>query len=275
MQKFYFFINFSIIGLTFLTGCSTQRQMVPDLPGRHGVVYYLDGAGGGSVITDWGRGVKAGLEEGGYQGEFIEYKWQTGLGVLADQDSSVEYKKAQAAKLAQRIVDYVESHPGDPVNLVGLSAGTAVAIYTLEALPTWCTVDVVILLGSSIDAHYNLTHALERVEDDLYVFTSPKDGVLGLLVPISGTADRQFSGREVAGIKGFIMPPDLDAQARVSYSKVINVHWQQGFAKTGNRGGHTGGTHPRFVAQYLTPLLIPEGPRTMYAKHPELVSTTK
>jgi hypothetical protein len=96
-----------------------------------------------------------------------------------------------------------------------------------------------------------------------------------LLVPISGTADRQFAGREVAGIKGFVMPRNLDPQARASYSKVINIHWQQGFARTGNLGGHTGGTHPRFVALYLAPLLIPEGPRMMYAKSYEMVSMAR
>jgi pimeloyl-ACP methyl ester carboxylesterase len=276
VKKFYPGMILSTLTLIFLVGCSDQRQMIsPDIPGRHGVVFYLDGAGGGSMITDWGRGVKKGLGQGGFKGEYMEYKWQTGLGVLADQDSSVDYKRAQAAKLARIIVHYAQTHPGEPINLVGLSAGTAVAIYTLEALPQWCMVDVVILLGSSIDANYNLTSALERVEDDLYVFTSPRDGVLGMLVPISGTADRQFAGRDVAGIKGFVMPRNLDPRARASYSKVINIHWQQNFAKTGNFGGHTGGTHPKFVALYLTPLLIPEGPRTMYAKHSELVSTVK
>jgi pimeloyl-ACP methyl ester carboxylesterase len=271
---------YSIIGLILLPGCSDQMQMQtqtvqPDLPGHHGIVYYLDGAGGGAIVTDWGRGVRKGLKMGGFKGEFVEYKWQTHLGVLADQDSSVEYKRDKAVKLATMIAEYAQTHPGEPINIIGLSAGTAVAVYTLEALPKWCTVDVVILLGSSLDAQYNMTKALERVEDDLYVFTSSKDGVLGMLVPMTGTADREYAGRGVAGIKGFIMPRNLDVQARASYSKIVNVRWQQGFAKTGNFGGHTGGTHPRFVAEYLTPLLIPEGPRTMYAKHSELVSATK
>ncbi len=274
MAKLIYEVLILMCFICIFSGCSQQRA-VPDIPGHHGIVYYLDGAGGGSMITNWGRGVKKGLEQGGFRGEYQEFNWQTGLGVLADQDSSVEYKRNQARKLASIIVEYARQHPGEPIDIIGLSAGTAVAIYTLEALPKWCTGDVVILLGSSLDAHYNLTQALERVEDDLYVFTSPRDGVLGMLVPITGTADREFAGRDVAGIKGFVMPSDLDPRAKALYTKVVNVRWNRGYAKAGNFGGHTGGTHPAFVAEYITPLLIPEGPRTMYAKTEDISSAVR
>jgi pimeloyl-ACP methyl ester carboxylesterase len=246
-----------------------------DIPGHHGIVYYIDGAGGGGLVSNWGRGVKRGLERGGFNGEFQEFNWQTRLGVIADQDSSVDYKREQARKLANSIVVYARQHPGEPINIIGLSAGTAIAIYTLEELPTWCPVDVVVLLGSSIDANYNLTRALERVDDDIYVFTSSRDNVLKMFVPITGTADREYAGREVAGIRGFVMPPHLDQNSKALYTKVVNIRWNRSYAKTGNFGGHTGGTHPAFVAEYITPLLIPEGPRNLYAKSDETASTMR
>jgi hypothetical protein len=250
------------VGLFLASGCAMDR-VSPDIPGEHGITYYLDGAGGGGLVTNWGRGVKTGLEKGGYRGEFREFKWQTGMGVLADQVSSVDYKRSKARELAAQIVQYTRANPGKPINLVGLSAGTAVAVYTLEALPKWCTVDVVVLLGSSIEANYNLTRALQRVEDQVYVFTSSRDAVLGFLVPMAGTADREYSGREIAGLVGFKTPPYSSPETRMLYTKVINVHWQPKFQKTGDFGGHTDATQPKFVTAYITPLLVPEGPRNL------------
>lgn len=247
-----------LAGLGLMGSCAHQAVR-PDIPGHHGVVYYLDGAGGGSLITDWGRGVKSGLFKGGYAGEYHEFRWQTGFGVLADQTSSSDYKRSKARELAKIIVAYAESHPGEPINLIGLSAGTAVAVYTLEALPKWCTVDTVVLLGSSVDADYNLCSALLRVEDNIVVFTSSRDGVLGLLVPMAGSADREYVGNNVAGIMGFRMPRYAGEQTRQLYAKVKRIPWNPKFAQYGDHGNHTGATQPRFVQNYIAPLVIPAG----------------
>jgi len=260
-EKFWFvmiMLGWIGFGLMMMGGCAQDRVVAPDIPGHHGVVFYLDGAGGGSLLTDWGRGVKSGLAKGGYRGVYGEFHWQTGLGVLADQESSVSYKRKKANELAEIIVDYADKHPGEPINIIGLSAGTAVAVYTLEALPKWCTVDKVILLGSSMDANYDLTSALIRVEDNLIVFTSSKDAVLGMLVPLAGTADRQYAGSNVAGIQGFRVPARANETTRVLYAKVKRIAWEPAFAKAGDKGGHTDGTQPKFVARYITPLLLPQ-----------------
>ena len=57
---------------------------------QHGHIVYLDGAGAGSVLTNWGHGVRAGLRQAGYAGSFDNHGWQTGLGVVVDQGASVE-----------------------------------------------------------------------------------------------------------------------------------------------------------------------------------------
>ncbi len=259
------FLLSGLFSLMLMAGCA-QDRVVPDLPGEHGITFYLDGAGGGGAIRNWGRGVKTGLARGGYHGQFCEFKWQTGLGILADQVSSVEYKRQKAAELADMIVQYTRANPGKPINLVGLSAGTAVAIYTIEALPKWCTVDVIVLLGSSMEARYNLARALTHVEDQVYVFTSSRDAVLGFLVPMAGTADREYTGREIAGIVGFKLPPRSSPETRMLYTKVVNVRWQPKFETAGDYGGHTDGTQPKFVQKFITPLLVPEGPRNLEAK---------
>ncbi len=187
--------------LCITAGCS---QTMPDREIRmtRSYLYYLDGAGGGRPLSNWSGGVRQGLLDAGYNGAGEMFSWNTGLGVVADQDASVEYKRQKAAELAQQIQQYTREHPGAPVTLMGLSAGTAVAVFTLETLPVNCPVNNVVLLGASISATHDLTQALQRVSNRMYVFTSEKDAVLAFLVPSAGTADRE-QGVPSAGLYGF------------------------------------------------------------------------
>ncbi len=256
-NKAMFVSGLVMIAIAGCAGTQAHRHQLD----QYGEVYYLDGAGGGNVLTNWGGGVRAGLKAAGYPGDFKIFVWNTGLGVLVDQSASVEYKRKKAAELAKRIVAYMDSHPRRPVNLIALSAGTAIAAFTLEALPQDQPVDNVVLLGSSLSSHYNMTEALKRVRVRLYVFTSDKDAVLSVGVAIAGTADRQFCGACSAGLHGFHLPTDASKDARRLYAKVENITWRPEFAKAGHLGGHTGAVNATFVRQYVAPLLWPQGPR--------------
>jgi hypothetical protein len=55
---------------------------------------------------NWAGGVRQGLLEAGYDGAGEIVKWNTGLGVVPDQSSSVEYKRSKAAECAQDIQQY-------------------------------------------------------------------------------------------------------------------------------------------------------------------------
>ncbi len=218
---------------------------------QHGQVVYLDGAGGGGLLTNWGRGVEAGLRAGGYSGAFDNHAWHTGLGVVADQDASVDYKREQARKIADEIVAYIDGHPGAPVYLFALSADHPV--------------DTVVLLGSSVSNHYDLTAALRRVRGRLYVFTSPSDAVLRFAVSAAGTADRRFCGACSAGLHGFHIPRNPSSETRRLYGKIENIDWRPEFAAAGNFGGHTDATRAEFITQYVAPLLTDDGPRFLVA----------
>ena len=246
------------------TGCASMPEHDRALR-QYGEVYYLDGAGGGALLTNWGRGVKSGLRAGGYEGDFVNFTWQTGLGVIADQRASVEYKRSKARALAAEIRGYHVTHPGVPVHLVALSAGTAVAVFTLEALPENHPVDNLVLLGSSVSQHYDLTRALQRVRGRIYVFTSEKDAVLRFGVSTLGTADRQYCGACAAGLDGFHVPPNAHEQTRQLYGKIDNIAWRPEFAQYGNLGGHTDAVDARFVEHQVAPLLLGDGPRFLYA----------
>ena len=244
------------LALTVLSaGCS---QTLPDRAERmtRGYIYYLDGAGGGGMFSNWSGGLRKGMLDAGYTGAAEIFRWNTGMGVVADQDASVEYKRGKASECAQRIQRYAREHPGAPVTLVGLSAGTAVTVFVLEALPPACPVENVILCGASIASDYDLTRALQRVRNRMYVFTSERDAVLAFLVPMAGTADREAGSVPAAGLRGFRMPVRASAETRTQYAKVAYIGWKPEFARYGDLGGHTDALKAPFVQHYMAPLIM-------------------
>ncbi|MBN1491496.1 MAG: alpha/beta hydrolase [Phycisphaerae bacterium] len=239
---------------------------MPDRQTRmtRGYVYYLDGAGGGGLISNWSGGLRDGLRAAGYNGAGEMFRWQTGLGVAADQVSSESYKRSKAAELARKIQEYRREQPKAPVTLVALSAGTAIAAFTLESLPPTCPVDAVILVGASISSDYELTKALQRVREHIYVFTSEKDSVLAHLVPMAGTADRRSGSVPAAGLRGFTHPPRKSPEMRKQYAKIVYVQWRPEFMEKGWRGGHTDVLSTAFVEYQIAPLIT-----TNVARRPE------
>ena len=223
------------------------------LPG--GYVYYLDGAGGGGLVN-WSWGVRQGLQEAGYNAFGEMFSWQTGLGPLADQVASADYKRIKARELVREIAAHRQACPEDSVHLIALSAGTAVAVYALEEMPEGAMVDNVALLGASISAGHDLTRALRHVHGHVYVFTSSEDPVLGGLVPVFGTADDDPGG-EAAGLGGFILPRSATAETRRLYAeKVRTIAWRPEFEESGNFGSHLGTVSPEFIRYHVAPLIM-------------------
>ena len=246
------------------TGCSQATTHNHDLD-QHGYVFYLDGAGGGGLLTNWGTGVREGLTLAKYPGDFANFPWQTGLGVAADQGASVEYKREKAAAVARQIREYINSHPDKPVNIVGLSAGTAVAAFALEALPENYAVENVVLLGSSLSSHYDMTTALRRVRNRLYVFTSEKDAALAPALSMPDTAARPLRAASPPALQAFHLPASGGVETKRLYGKISNIEWRPEFARDGNYGGHTDAVNANFVRDYIAPLLSEAGPRFLMA----------
>jgi hypothetical protein len=247
--------------LLLLTGCQSQPMAGQATPGpgplaSRGIVYYLDGAGGGGLVTNWGRSVKQGLREAKYPGTYIEYDWETGMGVIADQMSSDDYKRAKAAHVAQMIQQYKAQNPAAPVSVMGLSAGTAVAVFVLEKLPPRLQVDSAVLLSGSIASDYDMTKALRHVKGNLYITTSSRDEILSIAVPMFGTADRQAGDVSVVGIDGCTLPPGASAETTALYQKIKYLPWKPQYGTDGDFGGHTDTTVPPFIRDYIAPLIM-------------------
>ena len=242
-----------------LVGCVTPLANHASLDNRpaedrasRGYVFYLDGAGGGGALRNYAAGVRQGLLDAGYPGAGEIFNWETGAGVTVDQLASVEYKRKRAAELARKIERYADSHPGAPITLIGLSAGTAIAAFALEALPDDVSVDTVVMLSGSLSSSYDLSRALERVSGKMYVFRSSRDTVLSFLLPIAGSADRVNTKRTI-GLSGVDAP--RSAAARRQYLKIIEVPWNERFRDYGNNGGHTDSVKRRFIQAVVAPLI--------------------
>jgi pimeloyl-ACP methyl ester carboxylesterase len=268
MQTLSVYSRIMLVGtaavLASSAGCSQMDTSRAERMPR-GYIYYCDGAGGGGLISNWAGGLRSGLVDAGYAGAGEIFRWNTGLGVVADQTASVEYKKDKAAQLAREIIDYQGQYAGAPVHLMGLSAGTAVVAYTLEALPAANSVDNVVMLSGSLSSRHDLTSALRRVKGKMYIFTSQRDEVLLSLVPYAGTADREDASGGTIGLNGARLPAGATSETRNLYRKIVVIPWNQQFERYGDYGGHTDVVAAPFVQQFIAPLVMARPTRSSTA----------
>lgn len=248
--------------VTACMGCASKPVWKPGYrPDRQerltkGCVFYMDGAGGGTPTSNYAAGVVSGMVNAGYPGAGELVAWETGKGLMADQKASVAYKRQKAKEAADKIQDYRDNYPHAPVGILGFSAGTAEAVFALEALPEDSQVHHVVLLGASISRDYDMTEALKRVRHKLHIITSPHDHMLGVLMPFSGTADRKYHDPG-AGIKGFVLPPGASDETRRLYAeKIVTIPYTKDFRKDGDEGHHFDNVKEDFIRDHVAPLLM-------------------
>ena len=239
-----------------MCGCGLPARMGTDLSGEEaGKTFYVGGAGmfGNIGALD----VPKGLRQGGFEGAAVIFDWQSRFGWSLRDQLDRSRNQEQALRLAQEIQAYQDRFPGKPVHIIALSAGTGIATWALEQLPDGYGVNAVVFFGSSLSRSYDLTGALGHVDGMLYNFYSSKDQVLRNLVPLTGTVDRRYSGKLVAGLRGFAIPRGVDGAGRDLYrARARNMPWVRAYRRYGYRGGHTDGTSRSFIRHIITPMLL-------------------
>lgn len=230
----------------FVRGGSSDREMT----------FYLDGAGNMGFGKET---VPLGLEDGGYDGQVEHFIWTTYLGPVLDQ-MYYAHNRRQGRRLAKKIERYLDRHPGADVNIIGLSAGSGVAVFALENLPPDCSVDNLVMLSSSLSSNYDLTRALRRVRGSVYCFWSPNDPVLRSFMPVVGTVDRENTS-QVAGLIGLSMPHRAGGTTRELYAaKVRNIRWYTDELGSPIKLRHAGTTDRKFVREMVAPILAHRRP---------------
>lgn len=220
---------------------------------RRGLVLVLPGIEGRSRLNS---GIAVGLDEGGVTSAIEIYDWTVGLpGGFMYNLVNLERNRREAQRLAGRVVEYRQQHPGRPVHIIGHSGGGGVAVLALEALPAEQAVETAILLAPALSPAYNLTAALERTVQGICNFHSERDvGLLKVGTTVFGSIDRAHGA--AAGAVGFILPEELSAHGRTLYTRRLRqVAWSPRLKQYGANGTHAGWAARRFARKYLAPII--------------------
>jgi pimeloyl-ACP methyl ester carboxylesterase len=242
-----------VLLIAMVTGCgSTGTSRFVNLSNGQGydrgLVVCLSGAGGMTGEVDR---IRLGLTEGGASCAIESFEWSTGM-VLVDQ-ADFDSNRAKARALARHIEAYRAEYRDRPVHLIGVSAGTGLAVWAVEDLSAGCPIDNIILIGSSLSQNYDLAAALRNIRGHLVNHYSPADMVLSLGVTLAGTVDR--GGGISGGLHGFVAPDRAGEETLGLYDyRLLQIGWKAEDATLGHLGDHLGGTQPAFVKERIAPL---------------------
>ncbi len=250
------FLPLIVLLPAFNIGCITAPSSLRR-PERmeQGYVIVLPGVEGESY---WNANIAKGLNEGGVHAAIEVYDWvPLGAALVAPLTMTMENRnRSEARKVARKIMDYQDNHPGRPVHLIGHSGGGGIAVYVLEALPMNRKINSAILLAPAISPTYNLIRAMKRTEAGIWNYWSPQDvGFLRGGTTLVGTIDREHTS--AAGAVGFQMPWGLDQEGRQFYAdKLHQQRYNRQMADSGHRGGHFGWAGRSFVRDWLAPVIL-------------------
>jgi pimeloyl-ACP methyl ester carboxylesterase len=233
----------------------------PDPPSARlatGLVLVADGIGG-LDLCGTGLQVMAARVSRGLRVELVG--WSHGFGRWFKDLTDTANVEAWAQRVAESVAAFRHDRPEAPVYLVGKSGGCGIIVHALERLPE-AAVDAAVLISPAVSPGYDLSGALAAVRGETTVFWSPYDVILlGAGTRVFGTIDRVRTS--AAGLKGFVVPPDLDAAGRVAYARLRQVRWRWPMAATGYLGGHVGADSPFFLERYVLPRLVTADGREM------------
>ncbi|TWT42372.1 Alpha/beta hydrolase family protein [Phycisphaerae bacterium RAS1] len=237
-----------------LSGCANVSREVYTPPREeYGLILILPGIEGKSV---WNRDLAHGLDDGGVASAIEVHDWTTGLpGGFMFNLTDYERNREQATRVARRILEFRDRHPGRPVHLIGHSGGGGIAIMALEALPPGRQIDAAILLAPALSPEYDLTIALRRTRHGVHNFYSKNDvSFLKLGTSLFGSIDREYGAS--AGAVGFRLPGGAPPDTHRIYSaRLHQVAWDSRLAKFGASGSHVGWASARFAREYLAALI--------------------
>lgn len=146
---------------------------------------------GSSSTRDEMIGIYVGLKDAGIDQAIELRPWginaQHWLNITGDTRNRV-----WAADEAARIAQYQDAHPNCPVTLIGFSAGSGIACWVAEFMPSGHMVDKVITLVPGLSKDFDLTGVLARSRGGVVNYYSPIDFSSVLLTASWGSIDRDF-----------------------------------------------------------------------------------
>jgi pimeloyl-ACP methyl ester carboxylesterase len=220
---------------------------VPPAQPTH-VVFVADGAGDYRAASTSLRETAA---ADGWPLDFRTFVWSHGfLRNLADH-TDYAWARERGRELAGVVMAQKQAHPGEPVSLVGHSAGSYVVLVAAEQLPP-DTLERIVLLAPSVSTTYDVRPALHATRDGMDVFYSKNDRLwLGAVTAFTGTSDDPMQTRP-AGRFGF--EPTLVPGEEPLFAKLRQYEWNHSMEQVGNDGGHYGAYQPGHLRRFVLPL---------------------
>lgn len=210
---------------------------------KNGLVLYCPGAGNWDLGDS---GIRDGLRKAGFNGQVASVVWSVLANPAIDQTLRLNARLA-ASRVARSIETYIDKYPNQPVSIVGLSAGTGIAMWALEDMKPGYKVDNCVLLSSSLHHKFDASKAARHVKGKIYVYYSSYDAVLAGPMKLFGTIDGVYGGTGVGEV-GLKSPTGQD--------RIVNVAYKQTYRKYGYFGGHTDSTAEAFVQNVLARHLV-------------------
>lgn len=220
---------------------------------EHGLIIILPGIDGCSTVND---SIARGLVAARLQHAVRIIDWRKHKPWNPFHLVMERHNRNQARVVADIVTGYQRDYPGQPVHLIGHSAGAGIALFALERLDSAQPVTSVILMAAAVSRSFDVTRLLDRTRRGIWNFYSPLDlatGGLGTLV--FGTMDRRYGVS--AGVLGFHpadVPEPQPVQDGIPAPRLHQIRFRMDMLKSWNLGGHFGWTNAVFVQRYVAPI---------------------
>ncbi len=220
---------------------------------EHGLIIILPGIEGCSSVND---SIARGLVAGQLSHAIQIIDWRRFRPWNPLHLAMQRHNRTQARVVAELIVSYQRNFPGQPVHLIGHSAGAGMALFVLEQLEENHAVTSVTLMAAAVSRKFDVMPLLSRTKAGIWNFYSALDlPTVGLGTMIFGTMDRRHSIS--AGAMGFLTRDHESGSPEISQEqgpRLNQIPYQKSMARSWNFGGHFGSTNAVFVRENIAPI---------------------
>lgn len=246
----------SMLGLCLapLGGMAANFHRQLSCPARleHGLIIILPGIEGCSSVND---SIARGLVAGQLSHAIRIIDWRRFRPWNPLHLAMQRHNHTQARVVAELIVNYQRDFPGQPVHLIGHSAGAGMALFVLEHLSEAQAVTSVTLLSAAVSRRFDVERLLDRTTAGIWNFYSPLDlPTVGIGTMLFGTMDRRHTVS--AGALGFLTQSRnlMSSEVQLQGPRLNQVPYRKGMARSWNFGGHFGSTNAVFVRDNIVPI---------------------
>jgi pimeloyl-ACP methyl ester carboxylesterase len=220
---------------------------------EHGLVIILPGIEGCSSVND---SIARGLVAGRLSHAIQIIDWRRFRPWNPLHLAMWRHNHTQAREVADLIMTYQRDFPGQPVHLIGHSAGAGMALFVLEHLKEDQAVTSVTLLSAAVSRRFDVERLLNRTTAGIWNFYSPLDiPTVGIGTLLFGTMDRRHAVS--AGAMGFLTQNSNSISSQNLQQQrplLTQIPYQKAMARSWNFGGHFGATNAVFIRDNIVPI---------------------